>query len=96
MATAKTRQLRTVEGGGTDAWRVGQSAAETKSLVSLGAVLVALIASAGVYAVLVNGAASGARLAVAAPAADSTTTVAYFPSLFVNQAKEVDPQPPTF
>ena len=95
MVTKKDERFTVIDSGNAGAWRDGRSA-NTKSLVLLTVVLVALIGSGGAFFVLSDGSASGERLSVSAPAQDNATAVPYFPSQYVNQAKEIEPQPPTF
>ncbi len=94
----KKRRFTVVENGNAGAWSSGQSS-DTKSLVLLTAVLVVLVllGSAGALTkMLSDGSGSDAIVGVVAPAQDSQTAVPYFPSQYVNQAKEIEEQPPTF
>ncbi len=91
----KTKRFTVIENGNAGAWSSGRS--DTKSLVLLTTVLVVLLVSAGALTkMLPDGSGSDAIVGVVAPAQDSQTAVPYFPSQYVNQATEIEPQPPTF
>ena len=83
METKKVEHFKVSESGNAGVWRGGQSS-DTKSLVFLTAVLVALIGSAGALTTMLSGgeapdAVPGAVVS-AQPAPDSAPAVPYFPS----------------
>ena len=94
METNKVSRFTVSENDSSGAWRGGLSS-DSKSLVILTMVLLMLIGSAGALTTLwVDDAAFVAASGAVAP--DITPSVPYFPSQYVNQAKEIEEQPPTF
>ena len=90
MDTYNTSRFTVKENDSPGAWRSGLSS-DSKSLVILTVVLLMLIGSAGALTTIwVDDAGFDAVTAAVAPA------VSYFPSQYVNQAKEIEAQPPTF
>ena len=94
METNKVSRFTVNENDSSGAWRGGLSS-DSKSLVILTVVLLMLIGSAGALTTIwVDDAAFDAVTGAVAP--DSPPAVPYFPSQYVNQAKEIEEQPPTF
>ena len=90
METNKVSHFTVNENDSSAAWRGGLSS-DSKSLVILTMVLLMLFGSAGALtAMWVDDVGFGAITNAAAPA------VPYVPSQYVNPAKEIEPQPPTF
>ena len=94
METNKVSRFTVNENDSSGAWRGGRSS-DSKSLVILTMVLLMLIGSAGALTTMwVDDAAFDA--VTRAVALDIPPAVPYFPSQHVNQAKEIEAQPPTF
>ena len=90
METNKVSSFTVNENDSSGAWRRGLSS-DSKSLVILTVVLLMLIGSAGALTTIwVDDAGFDAVTGAVAPA------VSYFPSQYVNRAKEIEAQPPTF
>jgi hypothetical protein len=94
METNKVSRFTVSENDSSGVWRGGLSS-DSKSLVILTVVLLMLIGSAGALTTMwVDDAGFDAVTAAVAP--DVLSAVPYFPSQYVNQAKEIEEQPPTF
>ena len=94
METNKVSRFTVNENDSSGAWRDGRNS-DSKSLVILTVVLLMLIGSAGALTTLwVDDAGFDAVTAAVAP--NRPPAVPYFPSQYVNQAREIEQQPPTF